>query len=72
MVYNTPERGDINNITLQDIERYKFALNYVKDKRVLDIACGTGYGSAMLLLECKAKEVFGVDIDKNTILNNRQ
>lgn len=72
MVNKAPERGDLDNITLQDIERYRFASNYVNNKRVLDIACGTGYGSVLLLKEGKAKEVFGVDIDEKTILENRQ
>ena len=29
----------------EHIERYRFAKDYVRGKRVLDIACGEGYGS---------------------------
>ena len=38
------------------IDRYEFASKFVKDKKVLDIACGTGYGSS-LLKKSGAKEV---------------
>ena len=41
--------------------RYVFALPIVEDKTVLDIACGTGYGLA--LLKKNAKHVAGVDLD---------
>ena len=42
--------------------RYIFALPFVENKTVLDIACGTGYGIG--LMRSKAKFVIGVDIDK--------
>jgi len=51
--------------TLEHIERYYFALDYVKAKRVLDVACGIGYGSA--LLAEKANQVVGLDIDRGSI-----
>ncbi|PIS34962.1 MAG: hypothetical protein COT36_04810 [Parcubacteria group bacterium CG08_land_8_20_14_0_20_38_56] len=51
--------------TPEHIERYSFALDYVKAKRILDIACGAGYGSA--LLAEKANQVVGLDIDKDSI-----
>jgi SAM-dependent methyltransferase len=47
------------------LERYKFAREYVENKNVLDIACGSGYGSAHLAEE--ASSVFGADVDKKTI-----
>jgi ubiquinone biosynthesis O-methyltransferase len=43
------------------VERYRFASQFVSGRRVLDIACGTGYGSHMLG-EAGAKFVDGVDI----------
>src|SRR3989344_6265758 len=49
----------------EHIDRYRFALGYVNDKVVLDIACGSGYGSK--LLSAKAKEVIGVDVSKESI-----
>jgi len=47
--------------------RYNFASKYTKNKKVLDVACGSGYGSK-LLLDNGAKEVIGVDISKESIL----
>lgn len=48
-------------------EAYFFALNnYINDgDRVLDVGCGIGYG--MNLLSIKAKEVYGVDVDKKAV-----
>lgn len=48
------------------LARYDFAKNFVKEKTVLDIACGEGYGSA-LLKQGGAKEVYGADLDQETI-----
>ncbi|ARV05496.1 hypothetical protein BTO04_01760 [Polaribacter sp. SA4-10] len=47
------------------LHRYAIAKTYVKNKKVLDIASGEGYGSNLLSEE--AKYVFGVDIDTETI-----
>ena len=58
---NTPQR-----IWLDHTARYEFATNYVKDKKVLDIACGTGFGSK-ILQEKGAKCVFGVDHSKEAV-----
>ena len=41
--------------------------NYFKDKRVLDLACGLGYGSYFIKKYLGAKEVIGVDLDKSAI-----
>lgn len=41
------------------IDRYEFARNYCCGKRVLDGACGTGYGSS--LLGAAAAQVMGID-----------
>ena len=48
------------------IERYIFASSHVKDKIVLDAACGTGYGSNMLL-EAGADKVYGIDKSQEAI-----
>jgi ubiquinone/menaquinone biosynthesis C-methylase UbiE len=49
------------------LDRYRFAAHRVKAKRVLDCACGTGYGARMLR-ECgAAATVIGVDIDNDAI-----
>lgn len=62
------ERLVINDTTKADIlydehiVRYRFVAPYVKNKQVLDIACGSGYGAAIL---AKAgAEVIGIDLDE--------
>ena len=45
----------------EHVYRYRFACNFVEFKRVLDIACGEGYGAAALL-KAGAASVIGVDI----------
>lgn len=46
--------------------RYETAARYVKDKRVLDIACGVGYGS-QILRRAGATNVVGVDLSPEGI-----
>jgi len=52
-------------IALEHLHRYAFASEHVKDKVVLDIACGEGYGSE--ILSRYAENVYGFDIDSKTI-----
>lgn len=55
-------------IELDHIERYRFTCNYVKNKAVLDIACGFGYAGP-LLINAGALTYEGVDINKRLIEN---
>ena len=48
------------------LTRYIFAAKYVKDARVLDIACGSGYGSSYLIRK-GAKSVIGVDMSEEAV-----
>jgi 2-polyprenyl-3-methyl-5-hydroxy-6-metoxy-1,4-benzoquinol methylase len=48
----------------EHIARYRFAKDFVRGKRVLDIACGEGYGSAGLA-RAGATSVMGVDLSAN-------
>jgi SAM-dependent methyltransferase len=57
----TPDR-----IMNDHLERYRFAAKYVQNRRVLDIACGVGYGSK-ILADAGASSVDGVDINSRTI-----
>jgi SAM-dependent methyltransferase len=50
---------------LEHYHRYHFAARFAKNRRVLDVACGEGYGSAFLA-KC-ASEVIGIDSDQTTI-----
>jgi len=52
--------------TTEHVERYSFAGKYAQGKVVLDIACGTGYGSHMLL-QAGATTVTAVDISDEAI-----
>ncbi|MGV8131729.1 MAG: methyltransferase domain-containing protein [Candidatus Pacearchaeota archaeon] len=45
--------------------RYLFTQDLVKDKIVLDAACGEGFGSDFMALH--AKEVYGIDISKEAV-----
>ncbi len=45
--------------------RYHFASQFVEGKKVLDAACGSGYGTSMLAKT--AKHVKGIDISKDAI-----
>lgn len=57
--------GASGEIWYEHWHRYHFAANLVRDAEVLDVACGAGYGSA--LLARYAKRVVGVDISSDTI-----
>jgi len=46
---------------LEDFTRYRFACGFVSGKKVLDVACGSGYGSALLFHEGGAARVIGAD-----------
>ena len=49
------------------LDRYRFAAQRVKGRRVLDCACGTGYGARLLREQGQATQVVGVDIAAKSI-----
>jgi ubiquinone/menaquinone biosynthesis C-methylase UbiE len=59
----TPEC--VREIAYEHWHRYAFAIPFAKGKRVLDAACGEGYGSALLARH--AEKIYGVDLDHQTI-----
>jgi SAM-dependent methyltransferase len=63
----TPEC--VREIWYEHWHRYVFAHEFAKAKRVLDAACGEGYGSA--LLAGTAASVIGIDIAENAIAHAR-
>jgi SAM-dependent methyltransferase len=65
----TPEC--VREIWYEHQHRYAFAAAYAHGRRVLDAACGEGYGSA-LLRDAGAREVLGVDIDPASIGHARR
>lgn len=70
MIEDTGERvipkkmSPMNNLLLEHIARYQFALPYLEG-RVLDMACGAGYGTHMIAKQRKKfiDEVIGIDIE---------
>ncbi|MBI4460430.1 MAG: methyltransferase domain-containing protein [Acidobacteria bacterium] len=59
-----PGTGDVDLFN-EHRARYLFARRFAAGKTVLDAACGTGYGSA--LLGEAARRVFGVDISREAV-----
>lgn len=57
-------------IEAEHLSRYVWASQFARGRRVLDGACGTGYGSR-ILAEAGAAEVVGVDLDEEVIAELR-
>jgi len=55
----------------EHLARYRFAASEVKGHRVLDLACGSGYGSRFLK-DAGALEVVGVDRDPDIVTYARE
>jgi SAM-dependent methyltransferase len=64
-----PESSDRSTFW-EHVYRYGFASRFVSKKRVLDIACGEGYGAAALQ-KAGAANVTGVDIAEDVCLHAR-
>jgi len=64
----TPEC--VREIWYEHWHRYVFACAFAQGRRVLDAACGEGYGSA--LLAASADSVLGVDIAESAVAHARQ
>lgn len=60
----------LNETSIEHLHRYAIAMELAKGKKVLDIACGEGYGSN--LMATVAENVTGMDIDKATIEKAKQ
>ncbi len=59
------ETDVFNETSIEHLHRYAIAMELVKNKKVLDIACGDGYGSN--LLAKNAAHVTGVDINNDVV-----
>lgn len=57
--------GIEGEIVYEHVHRYAFARRHAAGRRVLDVACGEGYGSAILAQA--AASVVGIDIDAATV-----
>jgi 2-polyprenyl-3-methyl-5-hydroxy-6-metoxy-1,4-benzoquinol methylase len=82
MTMHTIERiypKDLNPLNPDDqaslhihMQRYEFAAEHLSGQRVLDMACGCGYGTALLAEHNPDKHVTGVDIDPAAIAYARE
>jgi len=54
----------VNRVTVSHIYRYMHANQFVHGCKVLDAACGSGYGSMMLT---RAREYVGIDLDPRAV-----
>ena len=55
------------------LERYEFACRYARPGRLLDIACGVGYGTRLLIDQCPGvTEAVGVDLSSEAITYAKQ
>ncbi|MBJ7459437.1 MAG: class I SAM-dependent methyltransferase [Thermoleophilaceae bacterium] len=57
--------AEATGLACEHVHRYELAREVVAGKRVVDLACGVGYGSA--LLAERASSVVGVDIDEASV-----
>ncbi|MGG3507637.1 glycosyltransferase [Paenibacillus lautus] len=64
-----PELTD-KELEIEHLQRYQSLSEIVRDKVVLDAACGEGYGA--YLLSKSASFVHGIDIDPDTVTNAKQ
>ena len=67
IVLESPECAPDTVIFREHAERYKFASRFVKGKRVLDIACGVGYGSEILHSMGQPQSIIGGDISDEAV-----
>ncbi len=65
-----PELQHGELVHAEHLVRYQFATQLARSQRVLDAACGEGYGTA-LLAAAYARTAVGVDIDAATIAHAR-
>ncbi|MFZ4288297.1 methyltransferase domain-containing protein [Variovorax sp. HJSM1_2] len=73
MIEFTGERfvpTESGEIRYEHMHRYAWVSSFVQGKKVLDIACGEGYGSA--LLAQSALSVVGVDISEEAVAHAQQ
>lgn len=66
LVINREVLERYNDVYEEHLTRYELACNYVAGLRVLDAACGAGYGT-MLLKKAGAAELIGIDVDEQAV-----
>jgi 2-polyprenyl-3-methyl-5-hydroxy-6-metoxy-1,4-benzoquinol methylase len=67
------ERNDISGV--HHLARYHWAVRVLSDlrpRRIIDIACGAGYGTAMIARACPQASILGVDYDERAVAHARR
>lgn len=64
-----PDKGELYSLFKRHLDLYKFASGFVKDRIVLDIGCGEGYGPD--LLAKYAEKIIAVDNSREAIEHAR-
>jgi SAM-dependent methyltransferase len=73
-----PDRVGARDLTGEEtlrlhVERYEFAATHARPGRVLDIACGAGYGTRLLADRCAGvREALGVDLSELAVSYARE
>jgi 2-polyprenyl-3-methyl-5-hydroxy-6-metoxy-1,4-benzoquinol methylase len=71
LIHNQAERWVYRymypQVEREHMDRYNFVKEFVKEKRVLDVAGGSGYGSFLLASVNDVKEVYSVELDENAV-----
>jgi ubiquinone/menaquinone biosynthesis C-methylase UbiE len=68
LIINKQVKQKYSNVLEEHLQRYILACEYVKDKKVLDAACGSGYGTKMLK-DAGAASCYGLDISEESVKN---
>ncbi|NFF81660.1 methyltransferase domain-containing protein [Clostridium botulinum] len=66
LVINDFVREQYSDVMYEHLNRYKLASKYVKDRRVIDAASGTGYGT-VILSKAGARSIKAFDISREAI-----
>lgn len=67
---NIIEAGKLSPYWGDHMARYVYSLQFIENKKILDIACGTGYG--LSILKPKAKFIIGVDNNFETTIKAKR
>jgi len=62
-----PELNKGQAFFYEHLVRYLFSSQFVRNKIVLDVGCGSGYGSYILARQGGANKIFAVDISQDAI-----
>ena len=71
LVFDRNEPHNRDFLYQEHISRYMFASQFVKGKKVLDIACGTAYGAAFLT-RYNPNMLVGVDVSKEALAKGKE